>query len=111
MPLKFNFVNRQDICKEIKDLNCQWKSVESDTNSMSKKYSDLLSNLQLFKNQAKELNNWVDKYRSLKKDYEKHYLDKMMNGLMKYEKELQVITKTKQFLLLHYGKCNSYAPK
>lgn len=90
MPLKFNFVNRQDICKEIKELNNQWKSVESDAISKSIQYSDLLNNVQLVRKQTVELNDWIEKYKQLKGDYEQHYLDKMMDGLIVYEKDLQV---------------------
>lgn len=90
MPLKFNFVNRQDICKEIKELNNQWKSVESDAISKLAAYSDLFNNLQLMRKQIEELNKWIKQYKQLKGDFEQHYLDKMMDGLMVYEKDLQV---------------------
>lgn len=90
MPLKFNFVNRQDICKEINELNNQWKSVESDAILKSTKYSDLLNNIHLLRKQTADLNDWMEKYRQLKADYKHHYLDKMMDGLMVYEKDLQV---------------------
>ena len=83
-------MNRQDICREIKELNNQWKSVESDAISNSTKYSDLLNNVQVLRKQIGELNDWIKKYKQLKGDYEQHYLDKMMDGLMVYEKDLQV---------------------
>ena len=90
MPLKFNFVNRQEICREIKDLDLVWRSVENDVTLRTEKYSECLSDFELIKKQVEESNQWIDEYKKLDQDYEKYYLDKMMDGLKKYEQELEV---------------------
>eukprot|EP00111_Clytia_hemisphaerica_P004722 TCONS_00013567-protein len=91
MPLKFNFVNRQTICREIKDLDHSWKSNELELHHLEDKYSRLLKDLLAIEDLVKDLDEWTCHCDGLNDEFEKFYLDKMMDGLLDYETKLQTI--------------------
>ena len=90
MPLKFNFVNRQTICKEIKELDQSWKSNEFELQHLGDKNSRLYKELLAIEALVEELKEWTNHCQVLKDEFEKFYLDKMMDGLLHYEAKLQV---------------------
>ena len=90
MPLKFNFVNRQTICKEIKELDQSWKNNELELQHLEDKFSHLYKELSGIEALVKELKEWTNHCEVLNDEFEKFYLDKMMDGLLDYEAKLKV---------------------
>lgn len=91
LPLKFQFVSRQDIYSEVKGIEGHWKLLKERCEEMADRNKRVVANLGNIEQAQQKIEHWLRNCNNVLLNYEEHYLEKDLKGLKSLEAEHEVI--------------------
>lgn len=91
LPLKFQFVSRQDIYSEVNGIEGHWKLLKERCEEMADRNKRVIANLGNIEQAQQKIEHWLRNCNNVLLNYEEHYLEKDLKGLKSLEAEHEVI--------------------